>query len=251
MAVMKILILGDVHGEWLAANKLIRKVCKRNPGITHIIQVGDLGDHWPKMKPGAFTRWKPDTDLPVHWLDGNHDNHTVLKKHGGTQNPRLIYQPRGSVLEIDGYRMMFFGGATSVDKDFRLREMAKPGHPDIWWPEESITRAEFDRALAQKGPIHAVFSHDRPDNLPFDLSPLPIDIGRSDRVALEGVWEQFKPPFWFFGHYHFHASGVHEGTEWTLCPAVSSHYPMEWTIWDGEKVQRSWEKNDTDGKSGA
>lgn len=247
---MKILILGDVHGEFQSANKLIRKVCRRHPGITHIVQVGDLGDHWPKSRPRSYTRWNPDTNLPIHWLDGNHDNHGELQKHGKTPNRKLIYQPRGSVLEIDGYRMMFFGGGTSIDRDYRLKQMSM-GSPTIWWREETITREEFERALAQEGPIHAVFSHERPDNFPFDISPLPIDFGRSDRIALGGIWERFRPSFWFFGHYHHAAHGTYEGTEWTLCPMVGMDGPMKFVIWDGEKVERSWEKSCTEPNSTA
>lgn len=240
---MKLLIIGDIHGEWYVANKLIKRACERHADITAIVQLGDLGDHWPKQRPRSYTRWNPDTDLPVHWLDGNHDNHNELSINGKTPNPKLIYQPRGSVLEIDGYRMMFFGGATSSDKDYRHKFMAIPGNPTIWWPEESITRKQYNYALAQDGPIHAMFSHDRPDCFETSFSE-PKDelwrIGLSDRRALEGVWTKFRPQFCFWGHYHERESGYHDGTEWVQLPNVAPAQPMDYVIWDGKKVERSW-----------
>jgi len=248
---MKLLILGDIHGEWRSANKLIKRAIKRYPDITAIIQLGDLGDHWVKGRY-RYSRWNVEqaTNLPVHWLDGNHDNHAELLQNGMTPNPYLIYQPRGSVLKIDGYRMMFMGGATSPDKDWRIAAMNK-GHGPIWWPEESITRAQFDAAMQVDGPINAIFSHERPDCFHTSFADNPINVGKSDRIALEGIWEHFRPPFWFFGHYHKPEDGVHEGTRWVQCPVVEPTSMPRWTIWDGHAVELSWKKNCTRPNDGA
>lgn len=240
---MKILILGDVHGQWKAANKLIKRGLKDHPDITHIVQVGDLADHWPKGKAG-WTRWNVEqaTSLPVHWLDGNHDNHDELEENGRTPNPYLIYQPRGSVLEIDGYRMMFMGGASSIDKDDRLADM-KQGTRKIWWDQESITHKQFEVAMAVEGPLHAIFSHDKPDCI--ETSFQAFRFGMSDRLALQGLLEHFRPPFWFWGHYHAPENGVHEGTQWVQCPEVSPKYQPRYTVWDGEKIELSWKNGCT------
>jgi len=222
---MKALILGDIHGEFDAADEVIRIAVEAHPDITHIFQVGDLGDGWPGSE-----RWNPKTTLPIHWLDGNHENHDLLEVEDF--NPRLTYQPRGSLLEIDGYRLLWLGGATSIDKAHRTPHVS-------WWPQESIKRRDVEMALSHSGTIDAVLSHDRPE-----IAPTPKDFhllpdGLSDRMALQAIHDEFQPRFWAYGHYHYAFHDHAEGTEFVTCPAIDMMH-QDYMIWDGVDMTFSW-----------
>lgn len=41
---MKVLILGDIHAEWMAMEDVIRNAMQECPEIEKIIQLGDLGE---------------------------------------------------------------------------------------------------------------------------------------------------------------------------------------------------------------
>ena len=239
------LILGDVHGQWFSVNKLLDRALIRHPDITRIIQVGDLGINWPEgydhTGQMAYSKWNVaesvrNAGIPVHWVDGNHENFGKLEEYGGSGNPDVIHQPRGSVLEVEGVRVMFFGGAFSIDHKYRV-----PGVSI--WPQETIKRQEIELALKQKGPFDALFTHDRPDQFPCPFSgdnPEKDLGGRADRVALDMLWDKYSPSFWFFGHYHDEQHGYYRGTDWTLCPMIGYSKSSYYTLWDGKSVYRSW-----------
>lgn len=224
------LILGDIHGCWFQADKVIRKALKKHPGTSHIIQCGDLGDGWPTKNHDG--RWKPNTtDLPIHWCDGNHENHDKLD--AGDLSPRLTYQPRGSVAHIDDTSIMFFGGAHSVDLDQRTMGVD-------WWPQENITRAQLEAALAYDGKVDIMVTHDRPDNFPWpDFLRGSLKEGRANRVALEALWDKFRPRFWFHGHHHWGHDCEFEGTRMISCPIIESGL---WTVLDGATIHKNWEQ---------
>lgn len=238
---MKWLVLGDIHGEFGIANKLIEEAIAAHPDINRIIQVGDLGHGWPDED--SYYLWMvpeivKNNKIPIHWLDGNHDNFDFIKKNKGSGDPHIIYQDRGSVLEADGVRVMFCGGAYSIDKHWRTLGRS-------YWAEETITGRQLNKAYKNSGPFDAIFTHDRPDffNHKFIGHNKDKDLGgRSDRIALEGLWTKYKPKFWFFGHYHNPDNGVDGNTEWTCCPMISDSFMFRmYTIWDGKAVKRTWD----------
>jgi predicted phosphodiesterase len=235
---MKALILGDIHADWGNANDVIEAMEKKHPDLTHIFQVGDLGDGWDCHKP-EHRHWEPKTKLPIHWLDGNHDQHEKLRTTGSTGNPRLIYQPRGSILELDGFRIMFFGGASSIDRAQRKQGVT-------WWPEERIEHGQIVDALQkgfEAGPIDCILSHDFPTGIPYfeaKRSMYKFDDGEADRDALEALLTQFKPRWWFFGHHHDFHCGQKGNMFWACAPIIDA---VTCLIWDGTSVIVEKRKN--------
>jgi hypothetical protein len=245
---VKALILGDVHGDWTAMNITIAKAMSKHPDITHIFQVGDFADGWPNKYPGEqYNMFKYDKrrfdktpDIIIDWCDGNHDNHPLLREHGGSGNKWTRYHARGDIMEIphpwglDPFRIMWFGGATSYDQQYRTEGIN-------WWPEEAITYAETEKALRDSGPIHAVISHDHPISVPYSderyKHSMTSDISRGDRQCLQAIMDKYNPPFWFFGHHHTKGDGVTNNTQWICCPIIDT---LMYVIWDGEKVELSW-----------
>jgi hypothetical protein len=236
----KAAIIGDVHGDWPALNVLVARILRDHPEVTHLFQVGDFGDGWPGCKRLKWSKafFEELPTVPFHWCCGNHDNHDRLHENGSgkSKNPLIIYQERGTILTLDDLApedtsIMFFGGATSIDKEMRTEGAS-------WWPEESIRYAEMRRALQHIGPIKAVVSHDCPVSFNFWGSGEKFEIGKSDRQALDALLMHVCPEVWFFGHYHEPARGTSNGTSWVCCPSVTT---MQYVLWDGDGIWCSWE----------
>jgi hypothetical protein len=113
--------------------------------------------------------------------------------------PNVIYQPRGSTFtDSDGTRFLFVGGAPSIDQAFRT-----PGKS--WWPEETITEEEHERAMAVEDRVHVLVTHDAP-NYPPGFGPKgdPEFRARSRR-SMEMIAELIKfksPGLHVHGHWH-------------------------------------------------
>jgi len=241
---MKALILGDTHGEWTALNVTIAKALNQHPDITHIIQVGDFGYAWPGTKPFKFSRGfftdeqidKLENEIVKLWLDGNHENYTKLIEDCGSWQPGWEWMPRGSVKEIDGYKLMFFGGASSWDKNQRIQGVT-------WWPDEEISYTQVMAALGHDH-IDAIFSHDHPTSFSYSDDRYDGNLfGKGCRDSLQALHDQYKPAYWFFGHHHKGDHKLENGTLWTCCPIVDNGKPVCYTIWTGEKVNRYWSRN--------
>ncbi|HAR38388.1 MAG TPA: hypothetical protein DCS09_07385 [Porphyromonadaceae bacterium] len=212
----KIIVVGDLHGDWGALNKLITT---KNPAV--IMQCGDFG-WWPVLEVsrpvlyGRQSKWKlkgiKPHDTQVYWCDGNHEDHESLGTATEDRVSVEMYQnvyfmPRGSVLTLpDGRNVMFMGGADSIDKHLRRR-----GYD--WFEEELISFKQADKALSFAGRVDIVISH----TCPNEWEPLPDEFGkRTDpcRKVLSAILEKFKPDLWFHGHWHKQNNGVYNGTRW-------------------------------------
>lgn len=220
-----ILVVGDVHGDWASLNTLINR---RQPEM--ILQCGDFG-YWPgdrrydpalKLKPRA-TR--------IHWIDGNHEDLKSLQALVASGSriisnnmPNVIYQPRGSILELpDGRNVLFAGGAFSVDNYARL-----PGKD--WFPDyEVLTEEELelfpDPSLVK---IDIVISHTAPQEfnvkgLPYEQWPVWWDRSPdpSEKV-LSLVLKRYQPTQWFLGHFHRFQKGEFRGCKWTALDYAGS-----------------------------
>lgn len=231
---MKILLLGDIHANWNSLNRAIAIALREHSDITHIINVGDNGEKF--FQDAIFT---PMYELrkrkiwPIYFCDGNHDRVPYFIENDGTGNPFMKWMPRGSILQIEGKRILFFGGATSIDRQHRTEGKD-------WWPTETIKYAEVIKTLNEvDGPIDCVISHDRPENFPAKKYEYKEVAGQGDRQALQALWEKYYPEYWFYGHYHAPDHGFYENTEFVCCPIIDS---LNYVIWDGEKVTMSWQK---------
>jgi predicted phosphodiesterase len=242
---MKACILGDVHAEWTALNVVIAKALKTHPDITHIFQVGDFGYAWPGVKnPFKFSRsYFTDEQLAYlenevdkRWLDGNHENFTKLIEDCGKWQPGWTWMPRGEILEVDDMRIMFFGGASSWDKERRV-------HGISWWPDEEITYAQTQAALQKPGPIDIILSHDHPSCIPYSEKRYGDMFGKGDRDSLQALFDKFQPKVWLFGHHHRGAIGREKDTTWICCPIVDKGAPPCYTIvTSAGTVDRYWSR---------
>lgn len=225
---MKTLILGDIHCFWSLVNSLIEKL---RPDL--ILQLGDFG-YFPK----SDDLYDPCKHLVlgksvVRFIDGNHEDHDALSKFRGENPtahelcPGLFYQERGSFLDLpDGRRVLFIGGADSIDKDQRTQGFD-------WFPEEIITGE--DLARLPHGKVDIVCSHTSPSRFGVRESYIKRQGGFTDyekdpsEDALDYAFERYRPKLWFFAHWHAKMSGETDGCRWYGLDCAGGHrYSYLW-----------------------
>ena len=234
-----IAILGDVHGDWHAMDIVLKSAIGTH-NVDAVLQVGDFGYEWPGQKcwTPSKRRFKslkdkkfPD-DLPMYWVDGNHENFDVLFEDYGESQPRWTYIERGTTVNFEDIgTVLGIGGANSIDRDIRT-----PGHD--WWPEEYPNYGDQIRAIrsVDAGPIHAVVSHEHPERFPYYDPRLNSSLkkeGEITRMLLDSIFQEAKPKFWFFGHHHDFNSGITDGCFWACAPIITS---FTYLLWDGSSV---------------
>lgn len=234
-----VLILGDIHNTWRKTNFLIAKY---KP--TTVLQCGDFG-WWPRFhkttnlshgtyrvdhmtgirKAAPFNQYGIRTgDTKIHFCAGNHEDWEDLNSRADSFNPisvelykNVFYMPRCSTLKLpDGRNVLFMGGAMSTDKEWRRYRYD-------WYPEEVITQADVYNLPDVE--IDIVVSHTSPSWFKQELFEKADDWKQSDAywlekfrdpscLALDVVWEKYRPSLWFFGHYHIVKYGNYRNTKW-------------------------------------
>lgn len=207
------LFLGDTHNDLdFAASAAM---LARQHGA-EIVQLGDWGFLWPgNDQLDELSDMLVGNGVTMRFVDGNHDDHPRLRKLrgrtrriGATQvAPHVIYQPRGSVHEDeDGTRILFLGGAPSIDRGSRTEGLS-------WWPEEVITEPEFCFARSAKGPIHVIVTHDAPD-YPPGFSAKGTTAYQRDQVRsmkhVDALIRRHRPALHVHGHWHVRYTRQHK-----------------------------------------
>ena len=248
-----ILVSGDLHGD--PQHTLYIFQAALNNDADAIIQVGDFG-YWEHVQGGdAFLDLCSDlatqNDLPLYWIDGNHENHTWLRRlygPGGSRHkptpegfweirPGVYYVPRGTRWVWSDRHLMGLGGAYSVDKFYRLRKEreahashvysnkkrrevgapTKPFDPELhqrWWHEEELTDSEVAAAISDPTPIDILFTHDKPraSTPGWNRKAYPDCLPNQDKI--QTVVDKLHPQVVIHGHLHYrYTDYIHNGTE--------------------------------------
>ncbi len=218
---MKALILGDLHG-WPSAPAHISSLVETlEPD--EVWQCGDFG-YWPRMTYGPdFLDKMSGVGAPIFFADGNHEDHDRLDHDAdrpyrvpGAVGP-IYHVPRGVVRVVNGKRILFMGGARSVDRVYRREGRS-------WFATELPTPTQFQRAKAN-GPVDVIISHDGPSIVdfgypPHHLAPWPIqdlEISEITQRRMTDLGEAVRPKLWFHGHHHqARVTPFGEGTVYSL-----------------------------------
>jgi len=226
-----IVVCGDFHGNF---NQINQFLCKK-PEISMILQCGDFG-WWPRFHnqsaltySGRKEVWDQfslkNKDTKIFWCPGNHEDWEDLKKYSSPKEvmPNVFYMPRNSVMDLpDGRRVLFMGGAFSIDRANRDMRSGAFG----WFVEETITQRDIEELSDEH--IDIVISHTAP--IEFVIKNYHIDYAHDpSRDALSVVLEKYHPKLWYFGHMHAYQSGVYKGCQW-ICLSGVGMVSRWWTV---------------------
>ncbi len=220
------LVFGDIHGEFARFNKIINR---RRDHIDMILQCGDWG-YWPRQHGMTYVdrltgKVKTEDnynvknrDIPIYFCDGNHEDHEMLKTLEDNEIMKnVFYMKRGTRLTLDdGRTVLFIGGAYSIDKKYRTQGWD-------WFPEETISQKDIYDLPDVK--IDIVISHTCPREFFKKLNLRNnFDIKDNDPSmdALSYVLDKYKPPLWYFAHFHTFKQGYDNNCYWTALSCIGS-----------------------------
>jgi predicted phosphodiesterase len=277
---MKILVAGDCHGSIAQIMYLIQ--IARNQECEKIFVLGDFGA-WEHMPDGvAFfngcNTFATESGIPIYWLRGNHDKSSLVEQMYQDRDeegfilcrPGLKYAPDGLRWTWGGVRFLSFGGAYSVDKDWRLAQEAKltqkihrvegyrraAGRPPktepelsfsgwLWFPEEEASDCDVEHILSDPTGIDILLTHDKPvsSSPGWNRKHLPECQPNAQRV--QKIITHLYPALNLHGHLHYrYTDHILTGSrvqERTYCsveglqadPAAAGHLP-------GYQLKDSW-----------
>lgn len=194
----KYTFIGDVHGKFGAYSTILKN------STSPTIQVGDMGVgfFWRDQEDYLHSSGNPPYDKMVagghRFIRGNHDNPSVCSRH--------------SQWIEDGHvegDIMFVGGALSIDRGMRTL------NEDYWADEElSIQRLmELTTKFVTLKP-RIMVTHECPETVAKHLfRTMKLDDPSRTRQAFDSMFEQHKPEYWIFGHWHMHRKETVLGTK--------------------------------------
>jgi UDP-2,3-diacylglucosamine pyrophosphatase LpxH len=199
-------ILGDIHGDFFILGESVRKA--QAAGATAVIQVGDFG-YYPRMLDKLR---QLELTIPVYWIDGNHEMHELfLDDVDRKTHENCFFVPRGTVIELDGRRIAFMGGASSVDKQTRLMygmhwsplENIRPQDMDRMRDELAKVNNKVDLFITHVPPQSVIQRHFDPRHL-RDYFGLSMSWRDPDADLVESIWDEIGNVPMYCGHMHRH-----------------------------------------------
>lgn len=206
-----IYITGDLHGS-IDKSKLNTKNFPQQREMTkndYVIIAGDFGCIWSGRKDDEWLlNWLESKPFTTLWIDGNHENFNIINQYPVTEwnggivhqiRPSVLHLMRGQVFLLDGKKIFTFGGAASIDKQFRKENIS-------WWSQEIPDNKEFDEGMKnlQKHnmTVDFVITHTAPNVI---ISRLDLDSEKMEDPTcrmLNHFLHNVTFKRWYFGHFH-------------------------------------------------
>lgn len=201
-----IYVTGDLHGEY--RDNRFPKMTESDYGII----CGDFGVIWGDDHDDIGLDYLSENTKGILLVvDGNHEcfpkiyDYPVVEWNGGLVHrirPNILHLMRGCVFTVEGKKLFVMGGATSIDKMWRVEGYS-------WWPEEIPTEEEFQRGRdnldACSWKVDYVFSHAAPNNIHDKiLDHIQVYRKKHDTVTdyLQEIDDRLEYTHWYCGHYH-------------------------------------------------
>ena len=204
-----IYVTGDTHVN-LDIQKLNSRFFKEGKNLTkddYVIICGDVGLTWDRSSEVQYwKKWLNDKPWTTLFCDGNHENFDELytfpleKWNGGNIrkiSDSIFYLNRGDIFTLQGKKFFVMGGATSIDKKWRIEGKS-------WWKEEMPNYQEMEYAIdnleKNNWKVDYVITHSAPSNVLYQLNPSFQRDNLTD--FLYEIYKKLEYDNWYFGHYH-------------------------------------------------
>ncbi len=212
-----IYLTGDTHGDIRSFKERMKDKLLTPDDI--LIVLGDFGFSWNEEERRTWLEEK--RPYRVLFVDGNHENYTWMK----TMKSQEMYGDRvcvfgnntyrlltGHMYTIDKSRFFVYGGASSIDRDYRTAPDVEALWGKSWWKEEVPSYETLDEAFEvlkrNRWKFDYFLSHtttpnekrrifDGPFISFFDPVEFMIKSLEEETVKNGGGWKQS-----FFGHFH-------------------------------------------------
>ena len=210
-----IYVTGDTHGEY-DFGKLI-KFAYAHPSLTkqdYVIIAGDFGGVWSPQTLEVVLGYYRLLPFTVLFVDGNHENFDMINSYpveiwkGGKVHiikPDIIHLMRGQVFEIEGKTIFTFGGATSIDRAYRIEGIS-------WWRQELPTYEELDEGFFNlkryDNQVDYIVTHscgERALAYPQVRNAAGVKVACPESHILSNFEDIVTFKHWYFGHFHIDA----------------------------------------------
>ena len=204
-----IYVTGDTHGDLSRfKHPMFRKIKKRDS----LIICGDFGFIWDgdkNKKEKRLLKWLGKRKYNVLFVDGAHENFDELEKYPEEQwnggrtrkiSGKLRQLMRGSVFEIDGKKILAFGGGDGDNSDKEAepgpQSKCQPTHEDFNLAMTALEKIEYK--------IDYIVSYEPPTMITEFLSLNSISASVSDNLSyyLDEINRKADYKRWFFGRHH-------------------------------------------------
>jgi len=227
-------IIGDTHG----IRPIFEIVNNNNFQGENLIHVGDFGLGFETIGRDIknlelLDEMLLDTNNNLYVIRGNHDNPIFWDKSKGLNLPKfhnLKLVDDYTVLTIEEKKVLFVGGAISIDRRPRMNDFPYP----TWWKDEVFTYQpeRLDAVVTKHKDIDVVITHTAPkfayptdDNVSIvnhyqTVEAIHgIDLKAELRAERDSVTEMYDdlihhyhktPKHWFYGHFHSSRHQAHK-----------------------------------------
>lgn len=173
----------------------------------YVVICGDFSGVWNNSSEELYWRkWLQEKNFTTLFVDGNHENHVLLNEYpvdnwnGGKVhfiNDSIIHLMRGQVYDINDNRFFTMGGATSIDKQFRIEGKS-------WWKEEIPSREEFEEAIDNLDKYNWTVDYVLTHTASMDIMEEMCYIKENNPI--NGFFNRLEDDLnfkhWYFGHFH-------------------------------------------------
>ena len=202
-----IYITGDTHGE--IARMDLPFIPEEITAGDYLIICGDFGfifsaNEEEERVLDSFAQ-KPFTIL---FTDGNHENFNALNGYpveewnGGKVHrirKNILHLMRGQVFSIEGKTFFTMGGAYSIDRYMRRKDIS-------YWEEELPDREDYAEAtasiMAYNKKVDYIITHTAPRMIIGMMGYCPDPHDMELTGFLEWIMYECSFKHWYFGHFH-------------------------------------------------
>lgn len=200
-----IYVTGDIHGQ---IDRFGEKPLKRLKKQDTLVVLGDFGFLWDDSKQEQKNlKWLAKRRYQLLFIDGCHENFDLLRDYpiveykGGRARHlggNLYYILRGSVLDIEGKKLLCFGGGESEDKEEREEGVN-------WWRAEMPTTDELEACRehlqACGDRVDYILTHDAPTRI-LEFTAMQRQQPNWLHAFFDRLMLNVEYKEWLFGRYH-------------------------------------------------